>query len=91
MNDNDGQCGENLDDLPMEGTVTYELPLKLVLNLDDEQVGAAFRELCATHRQRAVDDLIEILLAMFNTGGHGFGVLMRDLDLDTELEQLTKS
>lgn len=83
-------CNDPVDALlPMGGTVTYELPLKLILNLDDPRAGVAFRELCGEHRQVAVDQLVELMLAVWNAGGGGFGVFVRDVDIDEEMARIT--
>lgn len=82
------QCDGSMEDVPMEGTVTYDIPLRLVLNLDGEGMGR-FRELCAHHRQAEVDNFMDHILLLVNAAGGSTGALIRADDIDTEVKRLS--
>lgn len=79
-------CDNTLNNQPMTGTVTYDLPMQLVLNLDQE--GAEdFRDLCAHHRQMMVDEFFTNLLRTINMTAPPGNVLIRAGDIEEEIRR----
>lgn len=76
-----------MEGLPMTGTVTYELPMTLVLSLDGDGA-AGFRDLCADHRQMMVDAFFANLLAAANSMAPPGNLLIRGGDLDEEARRV---